>query len=129
MHRVLIVAAILSLTGCSSEPLRLIEARIERNGVFMLQMQFGVADDATPAQIWAHVSQHRFKVVGAYMPDAADPQKMVLKGKVRIELRNAGDPVAAAEVEELRLTGIPGTTEYWMLPQAEVERTRKAAGL
>jgi hypothetical protein len=129
MKSALIAIILTTLAGCSSESQRLIEVRVEQDGVFMLQTQFGVSEDATSTEIWNQLGQHRFKTRGVYAADTTKNQSLVLSGKVAITVRHAGEPLAAAEVRELRLTLVPGTTEYWMLPGEEVERTRMAAGL
>ena len=123
---VLCIVVISGSTGCDGQ--RLIEARVERDGQIVLQSQFGISDDASPAIAWGLLGDQKFKAVGHISPEGNDPQKAVLKGKIRILLRHAGNPFASADVEQLRLNLAPGTDIYWMIPKDEVERTFKAAG-
>jgi hypothetical protein len=124
---ILSVLVISGSTGCEAQ--RLVEARVERDGEPILQSQFGISDEATPATAWGLLSDQKFKAVGHVAPEENDPKKAVLKGKIRIFIRYAGSHLARVDVEQLRIVLVPGTEDYWTIPKDEVERTLKAAGL
>jgi hypothetical protein len=113
--------------GCANGQ-RLLEARIERDGETVLETKFGVSDQATPTAAWEQIVGRSFKAVGPITPDIGDPNKAVLKGKIRIALRHAGTHFASADVDQLRLTRVAGTDDQWEIPKEEVERTLKTAG-
>src|SRR5262249_47606226 len=84
--------------GCAGGQ-RLLEASIERDGETILQTKFGVSDQATPAAAWEQLVGKQFKAVSPITPDPGDPQKLVLKGKIRITLRHTGTHFASADVD------------------------------
>jgi hypothetical protein len=112
-------------SGCGGQ--RLLKAQIERDGEPVLETQFGVSDQATPAAAWAQLAGKHFKAVGPITPDAGDPNKAVLKGKIRITLRHTGTHFASSDVEQLRLTRVAGTDNEWEIPKDEIDRAAKSA--
>jgi hypothetical protein len=113
-------------SGCGGQ--RLLEARVERDGEPVLETKFGVSDQATPAAAWAQLAGKHFKAVGPITPDAGDPNKAVLKGKIRITLRHTGSHFASSDVDQLRLARVAGTEDQWEIPKDEIDRTAKSAG-
>src|SRR5262245_26003645 len=111
--------------GCGAQ--KSLEARIERDGELVLKTSFGVNDQMPPAAAWKELAGKPFKAVGPITPDA-DGKTATFKGKIRIELKSGGTHFASADVQELRLTKVPGSDNDWEIPQSEIERTAKAAG-
>src|SRR5262245_12211482 len=112
-------------SGCHSGQ-RLLKAQVERDGEPILETQFGVSDQATPAAAWAQLAGKHFKAVGPITPDATDPSKAVLKGKIRIILRHTGTHFASSDVDQLRLTRVAGTEDQWDIPKDEIDRAAKS---
>jgi len=123
----LLVLGACSASGCHAGQ-RLLEATVERDGEPVLQAKYGVSDQATPAAAWGQLVGKHFKAVGPITPDAGDPQKAVLKGKIRITLRHTGSHFASADVDQLRLVRVAGAEDEWEIPKDEVDRAAKSAG-
>ena len=70
-----------------------------------------------------------FDAVGKVEPETDDPRKAVLKGKIRIEILHVNNPIAGANVHELKLIRASDSSTQWQLAPGDFERTRKAAGL
>jgi hypothetical protein len=115
------------LSGCGGQ--RFIKVRIERDGAPVLQTEYGVSDSLDPAAIWRGLQGDSFDAVGTVTPAVDDPQKAVLKGKIRIVILHVNNEIAAAKVNELRLTRASGSGNQWKLASGEVDRTAQAAGL
>jgi hypothetical protein len=122
----LALCACFASSGCGGQ--RLLEATVERDGEPLLQAKYGVSDQATPAAAWGQLVGKHFKAVGPITPDAGDPNKAVLKGKIRITLRHTGTHFAGADVDQLRLVRVTGAEDEWEIPKDEVERAAKSAG-
>jgi hypothetical protein len=120
------LGALTSPVGCGGQ--RALEGRVERDGELVLKTLFGVSDKLPPEAAWQHLTGRHFKAVGPITPDPGGAQTATLRGKIRIELRHAGTHFASADVQELRLTKVPGTDNDWEIPRSEVERTARAAG-
>ena len=126
-HAVLLLALAPLASGCFGGQ-RLLEATVERDGEPVLQAKYGISDQATPAAAWSQLAGRHFKAVGPVTPDAGDPNKATLKGKIRITLRHAGTHFASADADQLRLVRVAGADDEWEIPKEEVERTAKTAG-
>ncbi len=117
-----------SLSACLSGQ-RYIDVLIERDGTRILQTGYGVDDYLGTPAIWKSLEGESFESVGKVEPDADDPQKAVLKGKIRIVIFHVNNQMAQAQVDELRLIRAPGSSDRWQLAPGEVKRTAQAAGL
>src|SRR6478672_1644996 len=90
---VLGLGAITLTPGCGGGQ-RLLKAHIERDGELVLETSFGVNDQMPPAAAWKELAGRHFKAVGPITPDA-DGKTATLKGKIRIELKQAGTHFAS----------------------------------
>ena len=101
------------------------QGAIERDGAPVLQTEYGVSDGLDPAAIWRGLQGDSFDAVGTVTPAVDDPQKAVLKGKIRIVILHVNNEIAAAKVNELRLTRASGSGNQWKLASGEVDRTAR----
>lgn len=115
------------LGGCVPAGQRYLEATVERDGEPVLSTGFGVSDALSPTESWLALEGKQFEPVGEVTPDPADPLRLVLRGRSRIELRHAGSPYATVEVDNLRLVRDDASTNLWRLPREEVQRTAPPA--
>ena len=106
MRRRLGLAAVIlqavSLSACLSGQ-RFIDVAIERDGTRILQTGYGVDDYLGNTAIWKSLEGESFEPIGTIEPEAADAQKAVLKGKIRIVIFHVKSQIAQAQVDELRL--------------------------
>jgi len=119
--------AVLLFSGCVGQ--RYLQVRVERDGDLVLQTKYGVPDRLGASDIWQSLQGKPFKAVGTVTPDAANGQKVVLKGKIKITILHGDKAMASASVDELRFVRASGCEDRWELPPEEVQRTAKTAGL
>ena len=128
MRRRLGLAAVIlqtvSLSACLSGQ-RFIDVAIERDGTRILQTGYGVDDYLGNTAIWKSLEGESFEPIGTIEPEAADAQKAVLKGKIRIVIFHVKSQIAQAQVDELRLIRAPGSSERWQLAPGEVSARRR----
>ena len=115
------------LSGCAGQ--RYVDVQIERDGVPTLKAGYGVSDSLAPAAIWDTLQGQSFEAVGEIKPEPTDPQKAVLKGKIRIAILHVNNEIATAKINELRLIRDAKSADRWKLATGEVQRTAQAAGL
>jgi hypothetical protein len=132
MHRqvdfaLLVMLAFLPISCFAGQ--RYIEVGVERDGMPLLHAGYGVSDALGVPAIWQSLQRRSFQPAGTIEPLAADPQKAVLTGGIRIVIRHVGRELARAQVDELQLIRTPGSIDQWQLAPGEVERTAKLAGL
>jgi hypothetical protein len=126
LARAILLVAVL-LSGCSGQ--RYIEVHIERDGALVLKTEHGVSDSLSAAAIWRGLRADSFEAVGTIEPEKHDALAAVLKGKIRIVILHVNDPIAASNVDELKLIRASDSSTRWQLAPGEVERTGTAAGL
>lgn len=129
MYRLLAIILVCLASGCGAIDnggQRLIEARVEKDGVYILQSQYPVAEDASESTVWTQLGGCQLKQLVSL---AEGQSSTVLTGKIEIVLRHAGAAVVRGEIQQLHMTRVPGTVDYWTIPKEEIERTKKAAGL
>jgi hypothetical protein len=124
---VLILLGVSLFPGCGGQ--RYLNARIERDGELVLQTEYGVPDRWDTAAMWRSLQGKSFKAVGPVKPETDDRQMTLLKGKIRIAILHVTRVIASAEVDELRISCPSGSSDQWQLPNDEVERTARVAGL
>ena len=117
--------AVSLLPGCAGQ--RRIQVQVEREGVLTLQSEFGVSDSLDAKAMWASMQGESFAAVSPIKPEPEDPEKAVLKGKLRMVILHVDKEIAAAKISELRIVRAPG--DRWKLAPGEIERTSHAAGL
>jgi hypothetical protein len=122
---ILLVAVLLS--GWSGQ--RYIEVHVEREGALVLKTEYGVSDRMSTAAIWRGLRSDSFDTVGTIEPQKDDALKAVLRGKIRIVILHVNNPIAAANVDELKLVRGTDSSTQWQLAPGEVQRTAKIAGL
>jgi hypothetical protein len=115
------------LPGCAGQ--RYIEVDVERDGVPTLHTEYGVSDSLDAAAIWSTLQGQSFAAVGTVKSEPEDPEKAVIKGKIRMVIRHVKNEMATAKINELRLLRDPGSSDRWKLAPGEVERTAQAAAL
>jgi hypothetical protein len=108
---------------------RFIDVHIERDGQLILQTGYGVSDSLDAAAMWESLNGELFDAVGTIEPEADDPKRAVLKGKILIVILHVSNEITRANVDELRLIRPPGSGDRWQLAPDEAQRTAKAAGL
>jgi hypothetical protein len=108
---------------------RYLQIHLERDGKLILRSECVVSDGLDAASMWKSLQGRPFDATSALTPTADDPQKAVLKGKIKITIMRVDRVIASALVDEIRLVRVPGSQERWEIPQDEVERTARAAGL
>ena len=126
LARAILLVAVL-LPGCNGQ--RYINVHIERDGALVLKTEYGVSDSLIAAAIWGGLRSDSFDAVGTVEPQNDDPRKAVLKGKIQIAILHVNNPIATADVEELKLVRASDSSTQWQLAPGEIERTGKAAGL
>ena len=122
---ILLVAVLLS--GCNGQ--RYIEVHIERDGALVLKTEYGDSDSLSATAIWRGLKSDSFDAVGTVEAQSDDTLKAELKGKIRIVILHVNNPIADANLDELRLVRDSASSTQWQLAPGEVERTGKAAGL
>jgi hypothetical protein len=122
-----ILLAVSLFAGCGGQ--RYIHVNIERDGELILKTEYGVSDGLDAAATWTSLQGQSFETVGTIKPEADDPQKAVLKGKIRIVILHVDKEIARAKVDRLRLIRASGSGDRWKLTPGEVQRTAQAAGL
>lgn len=128
LRPVLILAfASLALAGCGGQ--RYLKIRIENNGEVILATEYGVSDRLEPRAIWQSLRGKPFRVIGKFDPEADDPCRAVLRGRITLAIDHVNTPIARAEVTELRLRKSRKADNQWELADEEVVRTSQAAGL
>jgi len=122
MRFVLLCFALFSV-GCEFPGRRLLEARVEQDGKTLLRKQFDVSDSLGPAAAWNELKGQNFESVAAITPDAQDPLRAFLRGKLRIVLQDHHASFAAVELDELVLTRADENSSEWRIPIEEIQRT------
>jgi len=122
-----LLLAVSLFPGCIGQ--RALRVQITRDGELILQTAYGVSDRLNAAAIWRSLEGKSFKTVDTLKPETDDPQKAVVKGKIRIVILHVDREIASAQVDEIRLVRVPGSNDQWQLAPDEVRRTGQAAGL
>jgi hypothetical protein len=107
-------------SGMSPAAMRFVKFEIFTDGKAVLQTSTGDTGEP-PDEVWSYLKTLAWKPVKGYQikPDAGDPSRATLKGKLRLFAAYGGD----ASVE--RLTLVRGKEGKWTLDPKDVERTMK----
>jgi hypothetical protein len=122
-----VVLLAIALASCMSGQ-RYINVSIDRDGTRILEAGYGVSDALDARAIWNTLQEAHFESSAAIEPDAADPLKAALRGKIRIVIRHVQNQIASTQVDELRLIRASNTSEQWLLAPGEANRTARAPG-
>jgi hypothetical protein len=123
----LALLALSPFPGCSGQ--RYINVQIERDGVVVLQTEYGVSDSMDAAAMWNTLQGQSFAAANPIKSEPEDPKKAVLKGKLRMVILHVKTEIASAKISELRLVRDSDTADRWNLAPGEVDRTSHVAGL
>jgi hypothetical protein len=103
---------------------RLLDARIEIDGVLVAQTYFSIDDHRSEDEAWSRLDGAVFEAVGAGLPAPDAEGRVELTGWIGLVLDHAGDRFVAAELEELLLVPDAAGSGGWCLAAGEVERAR-----
>lgn len=124
-----VVAAALVLGhGQTAHGAKAIQVHIEDEGKLVLRGLYSGADRASTAELWRDLAQAPLEALVNFPAEPSNPRQATLTGNLRIVI-SWDEPLASANVKELRLVRDTDRTSRWQLSPEEVERTAQAAGL
>jgi hypothetical protein len=132
------VVAVVACDSSSTSPvghvgMQLVRLEVQHGGAVAFATLFDAPDNEQPAQLWDRAASEPFSVAdgnfSGVTPDAKDPLRAHLKGKVTVRLIHVDRELSSALLEGLDLIRTTEKDAKWFFPAAEVARVKKIAGL
>jgi len=126
---------VLGILVCFAQPAsaaRLLDVFVELDGNVVVHAFYDDGGRADAATVWRYLEDPPIMVdddVTAVQADPTDSLRATLRGELLLTIQHKTRVIAQARLFTLTLRRADEQTQKWSLPEAEVERTARAAGL
>lgn len=120
------------LAGCSFPGMKLLRLEVFQDGKLVLHNTFDAPDTTGPAGLWERTGQEPLSTdekLAPLTPLGDDPLRARLAGTIKIQILHVKKVESSASLDGLELMRKAPDSLKWHLPEPEINRAKKAAGL